>query len=141
MVSVPALPQRPAAVFSSDAFAGVVPALPSKMPGRYRVSRADFAKMRGFRRLSGALFTLSFGEVLGRRTPGAAVVVSKKVAAKAVARNTIKRRARAVLTGELKGNDSPTVFVLIAKKEAHKALFSAVQADIRALVAKARASR
>jgi ribonuclease P protein component len=111
------------------------------MPAKYRVSRAEFKSMRGFKRLSGELFALSWGEIPGRASPGAAVVVSKKVARVARSRNTIKRRARSVLAGALRDLKSPTVFVFIAKKGAGKASFGDVRADIEALIARTRSSR
>jgi len=111
------------------------------MPSKNRVSRADFMKMRGFKRVTGTFFTLSWGEILGRRVPGVAVVVSKKVAAQAVTRNSIKRRSRAVLQDMLKKQDSTQVFVLIAKKGSHTALFRDIRADIEGLMARALPSR
>lgn len=104
------------------------------MPSRFRLTRADFAGMRGFKRLHGRFFSLSFGELPGRG-PGAACVVSKKVAARAVERNRIKRRCRSVL-GRLMHAASP-VFVLIAKKGAGEASFADVSADIESLIARA----
>lgn len=111
------------------------------MPGKNRVSRADFMKMRGFRRANGTFFTLSWGEMPGRRVPGAAVVVSKKVASRATLRNTIKRRARVALQKLLPQGDSSLVFVLIARKGAHAALFKDIRADIVNLMAHAVPSR
>ncbi len=97
--------------------------------------------MRGFKRLNGSLFTLSWGEISGRRVPGAAVVVSKKVASRATVRNTIKRRARASLQGAVPKQDSSFVFVLIARKGADKASFKDIRADIENLMARAAPSR
>ncbi len=104
------------------------------MPSRFRLTRADFAGMRNFQRLHGRFFSLSFGELPGRG-PGAACVVSKKVAAKAVDRNRIKRRCRAVLSKHVGSGRS--IFVVIAKKGVASASFADVSSDIESLIARA----
>ena len=110
------------------------------MPAKFRIPRADFKRMRGFKRLHGRFFSLSYGELPGRTAPGAATVVSKGVAARAVKRNLIKRRARSVLAKCLK-NAGPIAYVLIAKKGADSATFPAIQADIQELVARSAGAR
>lgn len=103
------------------------------MPKKYRLSRAEFSQMRGFKRLHGRFFSLSYGRIAGRTLPGAACVVSKKAAASAVVRNRIKRRCRSLFPGVLKGVRGGTVFVYVAKKGAGDAAFTDVKADIEDL--------
>ncbi|MFZ2887314.1 MAG: ribonuclease P protein component [Minisyncoccia bacterium] len=109
------------------------------MPRSSRLSRADFKLMRGFRRIQGRFFSLSFGTIAGRSSPGAAIIVSKKTAALAATRNRIKRRGRSVLKEVAQKNDP--VLVLVAKKGAAEAAFSDIQKDIQGLVAHAREAR
>jgi ribonuclease P protein component len=110
--------------------------LQRKMPRKYRLSRADFKNMRGFSRLQGQFFTLSYGTIPGRGC-GAACVVAKKVAPRATARNRIRRRCTTVLRGLL-----PTAlsrcYVFLAKKTASSASFDAIREDIQLLIVKAR---
>ncbi|OGG58544.1 hypothetical protein A2765_02340 [Candidatus Kaiserbacteria bacterium RIFCSPHIGHO2_01_FULL_56_24] len=89
--------------------------------------------MRGFRRLSGTLFSLSYGLIPRRTTPGGACVVSAKAVPRAVARNRIKRRCRSILLGMLRDADSPLVLVWHAKKGAAKASFAEIEAEMLAL--------
>ena len=105
------------------------------MPKKYRLSRADFQNMRAFRRVIGEYFSLSYGELPNRPFPGAACVVSSKVASRAVDRNRIKRRARAALSEYIQVHPRPTV-VLYAKKGATKASFADIQKDIENLLSK-----
>jgi ribonuclease P protein component len=90
--------------------------------------------MRGFSRLQGRYFSLSFGTLPGR-SPAGACVVSKKAAPKAHDRNRIKRRCRSILAKLMPGER--LVFVVYAKKGAAAASFSDTEADIRSLVARA----
>ncbi len=107
------------------------------MPARLRLSRADFSRMRGFRRLQGGLFSLSYGVISERIGAGVAVVVSKKVAADAVDRNRIKRRSRAIL-GRIVPSLSPArVFVAVAKKGAATASFDDFALDLENLLQRA----
>lgn len=91
--------------------------------------------MRAFRRVHGEYFSLSYGDLSGRPFPGAACVVSAKAAPRAVDRNTIKRRARAVLSHYVKTHSRPTI-VLHAKKGAAKASFADLKKDIEKLLSK-----
>jgi ribonuclease P protein component len=111
------------------------------MPSRYRLSRTDFTKMHGFKRLHGSFFSLSFGTIPERSSPGVACVVSSKIAAKAVDRNRIKRRCRAILAESVEQLRSPLVIVVIAKKGAAKAPFLETSKDLRDLIARIGAVR
>lgn len=92
--------------------------------------------MRGFKRLSGELFSLSFGTIPGRRVPGFACVVSGKVVARAAARNAIKRRCRAVFQKIIDTQHS-LACVYYAKKAAHGALFSEIEREVTVLYKRA----
>jgi len=107
------------------------------MPSRYRLSRADFTRMRGFRRLQGQLFSLSYGTIPERSSAGAAIVVSKKIAADAVDRNRIKRRSRAIMGRFLPSLRAPIVLVVIAKKGASEAAFDEFALDLENLIQRA----
>lgn len=84
------------------------------MPRKQSLSRADFSKTRGFRRLAGAALSVSFGTIPGRTSPGGAIVVAKKVAKSAVVRNRIKRVLRPLLSAFLR-EDAPSVIVTVRK--------------------------
>lgn len=107
------------------------------MPARFRLSRADFTRMRGFRRIQGQLFSLSYGTIPERSGAGAAIVVSKKVAADAVDRNCIKRRSRAILGRVLPSLNPPRVLVAVAKKGAATASFDEFTKDLENLIQRA----
>ena len=106
------------------------------MPTRYRLARSDFDRMRGFIRLQGRLFSLSYGTLPGRTASGAACVVSKKVAARAVDRNRIKRRSRAILETFARSAKPAAVVVAYAKKGAADASFEETRADLESLLAR-----
>lgn len=91
--------------------------------------------MRAFRRVHGEYFSLSYGDLSGRPFPGAACVVSAKAASRAVDRNKIKRRCRAVLSQYIQKHPRPTV-VLHAKKGAAKASFEDLKKDVENLLSK-----
>lgn len=105
------------------------------MPKEFRLARADFQNMRAFRRIVGEYFSLSHGELPGRTSPGVACVVSSKVAPRAVDRNKIKRRCRAVLSEYMKKSPHLTI-VLYTKKGAAKASFDDLKKDIEHLLSK-----
>ncbi len=96
------------------------------MPKEYRLSVADLKVFRPERRLAGEFFSLGIARSDRR---GAACVVSKKVAAHAVDRNTVKRRVRAILMQELPLL-SPATYVLYAKKGVVEATFVDVRSDL-----------
>lgn len=90
------------------------------MPRQFRLSREDMARFKGVR-LDGVLFSVVFGVHTTRTKPGAACVVSKKVAASAVLRNRIRRRLRAALLPFLQNAPKPVVCVWYIKKAALEA--------------------
>lgn len=100
------------------------------MPPAYRLTVADLKAFRADRRLSATHFTLSIG-ALDR--VGVAVVISKKVAARAVDRNTIKRRCRAALHPLLR-ELPPRAYVFYAKKEAKGATSAEIVRDLAKLL-------
>jgi ribonuclease P protein component len=65
------------------------------------------------------------------------VVVSKKVSLRAVDRNRIKRRGRAVLQSLTTGRPEPLALSFLAKREALKATFQEVEKDVRELFERA----
>jgi ribonuclease P protein component len=105
------------------------------MPRRFSLTRADFKHTHHFRRIIGEYFSLSFGHLPGRSSPGAAVVVSSKAAPRAVDRNRIKRRCRSLLYEYLRKNLRSTV-ILYAKKGAATTSFADLKKDIERLLAK-----
>jgi len=111
------------------------------MPKRYRVSQVEFKLMRGFRRLAGVYFSLSYGRIPGRSNPGGAIVVSSKAVAGAVARNNLRRRSRAILVDLLKESKSGAVFVLHARKGAGTSRTEDLRADISDVMARAGEAR
>ena len=90
--------------------------------------------MKGFKRLNGSLFTVSWGRIDGRTYPGAACIVSSKVAPRAVDRNRIKRLCRAALSAYLAKETQPNVYIFVAKKAAVEARAMDVRAQISALL-------
>lgn len=65
-----------------------------------------------------------------------AVVVSKKVALKAVVRNKIKRQVLFIIQNNLKNFNANYDIVLIVKKEIIKAEFSAIKKDVGKIIDK-----
>ena len=105
------------------------------MPKATRLTHDELKNIRG-KRLQGALFSLLYAPLSGRSSR-AAVVVSKKVAAKAVVRNTLKRRARAALQKTLPSLKRPLTLVFQAKQGAAGAPSGAITRDIEALIERA----
>lgn len=89
--------------------------------------------MRGFRRVHGTLFSLSFGILPERTSPGFACVVSAKTAPRANVRNRIKRQARAAAQHGLPRLASGTALVFYAKKPAADAGAAEIRAEILSL--------
>lgn len=106
------------------------------MPALYRLSRSDFTRMRGFKRVHGTLFSLSFGMLPDRSKPGFACVVSAKTAPRANRRNLIKRRVRAAMQGILSQLPPGATLVFYAKKPAVSADSDAIRAEVCALARK-----
>ncbi len=108
------------------------------MPKKHRLSGAQIRRLKPEKRLISSLFSLSVTKVEGE-TAQTACVVSKKVSPKAVVRNTVKRRMRAVLAGSPLPHNSS--LILTAKKPAADASFAEVRADIEALITKLRGGK
>ena len=103
------------------------------MPHKHRLTGVEMRTTRSARRMSGALFSVSVAP--GGKTARFGVVVSKKVAAKAVDRNLIKRRWRASLLKHL--SVAPAgAYVFVAKRDAAVASFADIRDDVAALVAR-----
>ncbi len=68
--------------------------------------------------------------------PKFAVVVSKKVSAKAVDRNKVKRRTRSASLKALTDLKKPVAVIFYAKREAKDAEFIELKRDIEALFSK-----
>ena len=88
--------------------------------------------------MSGALFSLSVSPLRGESVPRWACVVSKKVAAKAIQRNRIKRQCRESVRARAGGVPEPLALIFRAKKEAVRATFAELDHDIRSLIEKLR---
>lgn len=103
------------------------------MPSKHRLTGVEMRTVRPARRVSGTYFSVSVAS--GGKTARFGVVVSKKVAAKAVDRNLIKRRWRASLLKHL-GAVPAGAYVFVAKRGAGGASFTDIRGDIAALIAR-----
>lgn len=106
------------------------------MPKKYRLTGDEMKSLSG-KRFHGRFFSL-LAAPLSVDHPKFAVVVSKKVATKAVDRNKVKRRARNALDKVRTSVSKPLALVLYAKSDAKKAEFSEIVSDIAALFSKLR---
>jgi ribonuclease P protein component len=107
------------------------------MPHAQRLSGSAIRQLKPEKRLNSALFSLVIA-----RTPGKsafACTVSKKVSAKAVVRNTVKRRMRAAVRTQFP-LPSDTSIVLIAKRESSQSTYSEIERDIAALFTRVRSN-
>ena len=107
------------------------------MKAGHRLSSADFRRLRPSRRLSGEFFSLSIASSEGRALKWACVV-SKKVSARAVVRNRVKRLCRSALQPLLKNRSEPLALVFHAKRPAAEASFADIQRDVERLLLKSR---
>lgn len=112
------------------------------MPQKYRLTRSDFLEIqrKSARREHGSFFILS----VTRNTlthPRIGIVVSKKVAARAVDRNKIDRRAKAVLRATLPSITDPYDFIFLARKGSKEVLMQEMRHDILTLLEKATGKR
>jgi ribonuclease P protein component len=101
------------------------------MPKKYRLSGEELKKISG-KRNHGKLFSLLVAPLSGDY-PKFAIVVSKKIAKKAVDRNKIKRRTRNALLKCFRSVSKPSALVLYAKPDAKNAEFSELLRDVEAL--------
>ncbi len=104
------------------------------MSAPQRLSRHDFNHLKVERRVGGTYLTLAIGSVHGRQVRGFACVVSKKAARKAVDRNRIKRRIRAIFQKIIPSLPHPTVVVVYAKSGASNAQIDDLRKDIYPLL-------
>ena len=105
------------------------------MPKKRRLTRKEFPRVRSGYREHGELFVVSASPSL--TVSKATCVVSKKVAAKATARNLIKRRVRASLSLAIK-TLPPMIIIVQAKRGAATATFSESEKDLISLIQKMR---
>ncbi|PIT90855.1 ribonuclease P protein component [Candidatus Kaiserbacteria bacterium CG10_big_fil_rev_8_21_14_0_10_49_17] len=97
-----------------------------------RLSRADIHSLiTSGRAVNSQHFSARFNT--SSKPSKCAVVVSKKVASKAVERNTLKRRMRASLLTALNGLSGCNI-VLFARKGANSLSFSELQEEVAALI-------
>lgn len=110
------------------------------MSARASLTRSDFSALRaaGTRRMHGNYFSLVTAPLQGAAAARFGCVVSKKVAARAVDRNKIKRLCRECARSAVQGAPAPYAYVLYAKKEALKATRAEISADIESLFARTR---
>jgi len=104
------------------------------MPKKYRLSGDEIRDLSG-KRSHGRLFSMLIAPIDGAHAK-CAVVVSKKIAVRAVDRNKIKRRVRSALKKRMRGVQKPVALVLYAKREAKDAKFADVSHDIESLFSK-----
>jgi ribonuclease P protein component len=111
------------------------------MPKHQRLSRVDFSSINTarLRRIHGAYLTLSVSEHVKNpiSKPKFACVVSKKIAARAVDRNRIRRRCREAFRTLCNGRTDPRSFICYAKKEAAAASYDDIRSDLRDLLSRA----
>jgi ribonuclease P protein component len=113
------------------------------MPKKQRLSRVDFASMNVVhsRRFFGTYFTMSVVPKEAESStnkPKFACVVSKKIAARAVDRNRIRRFCKEAFRTAPETVRTAAAIVFYAKKESKRATFAEVAADIQELVTKTR---
>jgi ribonuclease P protein component len=104
------------------------------MPKKYRLTGEEIRNLSG-KRMHGKFFSLLIAPIRADHAK-CTVVVSKKVAMKAVDRNTIKRRARSALAKHVPNVKKAVALVLYAKREAKGAAFKEIVHDIGVLFSK-----
>ena len=105
------------------------------MPKKYRLSRADFARLpKAIRRIHGEYFSLTVTPFPSLEGPRAACVVSKKVSPRAVDRNQIERFCREALRPLLAQMTQSEAFIFYAKREAREASSAGIAHDIGKLL-------
>lgn len=107
------------------------------MPRKHSLTRAELSALSHaqMRRVGGEYFLLTTAKFSGGKSAKMACVVSKKVAARAHARNTLKRRCRAIVRPLLL-SIAPTALIFHAKREAPGASFTDLKRDIEKLIAR-----
>jgi ribonuclease P protein component len=104
------------------------------MPRKYSLTGEEIKDLRGVR-VHGGLFSLLVAPSPMTHAK-CACVVSKKVSTKAVERNTIKRRCRAILAKRVMKLEVPRALVFHAKRESANATFAEITRDIESLLAR-----
>ena len=107
------------------------------MAKRSRVTRQDFEHIHStsVKRYHGEFFSLVVITASGTKFT---CVVSKKIAARAVERNRIKRRCREAARAALGSTRHEIAFVFYAKRQAREAAFAAIKKDVETLIKKSR---
>lgn len=102
------------------------------MPRKNRLTRADFNLLLKVktRRINGVFFTVTIAPLPDALHSKASCVVSKKIARRAVDRNTIKRRCREAVHPFLSVLKKPVMLMFYAKKESLGAPFQVVNEDV-----------
>jgi ribonuclease P protein component len=103
----------------------------SAMPKKYRLSGNEIRNLSG-KRIHGRFFSLLIAPIAGSHAK-CATVVSKKVAAKAVDRNKIKRRIRNALAKRVPDLHKVLGLVFSAKRDAKGASAAELERDIDVL--------
>lgn len=97
------------------------------------LTNAELRRLKPKKRLHGIVFSLSVAPLSASTRAKFACVVSKRIASRAVDRNTLKRRCRAALQ-PVSAQLSPAAYVFTAKREAAAASYAAVREDIQSLL-------
>jgi ribonuclease P protein component len=101
------------------------------MPRKNRLTGSEIRRLKPEKRLISSLFSLSISKATGT-DPKVTTIVSKKVSAKAVVRNTVKRRMRALLASAPLPRG--LTLVLTAKKPASDASYAEMKVDLAGLI-------
>ncbi len=103
-------------------------------PKRQRISKGTFAKTtQNGRRVTGTYLTVTKNNIQQNEPSRFAVVVLKKVAAKAVTRNLIRRRVYHILHTLLK-KDTGHTYVVFAKKKTDEQTHTTLQKELTSLL-------
>ena len=111
------------------------------LPRKKRISSFLHKKLKTGRLYHSDLFSLKVFSVPAGESPRFSVIVSKKVAASAVRRNKIKRRASSALEKFGKTSGEPVAAIFWAKRPAAEAGFHDILSDISSLLKKAGAAK
>jgi ribonuclease P protein component len=103
------------------------------MPKKQRLTGGEIRRLKPEKRLVSSLFSLSYARDAGAGK--AACVVSKKVSARAVDRNTVKRRMRAALRS-LAPLPPRVSMVIAAKKAVMTVTYTELRTDLESLVSR-----
>lgn len=108
------------------------------LPAKYRLTKKKDFKINF--EIGTSFFSRTVNLIVSqekeRIVPAIGFIVSNKVSKKAVQRNLIKRRMRAIVRSFLSSIKSDSVLVFIAKKQSLDASFDQLQKDISYLIKK-----